>query len=192
VSRSAPAGRRLFAAVDPPAEAITDLDGSVRRKGTDLRWVPATQWHITTAFYGEVDPATTEELESRLESAAARTPPFRLQIKGAGCFPRRPLAARVLWAGLVGDLSELSRLADRCVAAGGRSGIVMEKRKFQAHLTVARARVPTDLSGRLAELWFYAGPTWTTSTLRLVHSTLGAKVRHETVADWPLAGAPSP
>jgi 2'-5' RNA ligase len=111
-----------------------------------------------------------------------------LQVAGAGCFPRRPNAARVLWAGIEGDVAELTRLADRCVAAGRRTGIAMQRRTFAAHLTLARARVPTDVSGRLAELWDYRGPVWTASTLRLVRSTLGAEVRHETLAEWPLDG----
>ena len=177
---------RLFAAVDPPPDAVADLDRSLRRKGKELRWVPSTQWHITTAFYGEVGPATAEELHDRLERAAVRTRPLSLQIKAAGCFPRRPDNARVFWAGLSGDLDQLARLAERCVAAGRRSGITMEKRKFHPHLTLARARMATDMSGRLSELWSYAGPVWTASTLRLVHSTLGAQVRHETIAEWPL------
>jgi len=177
---------RLFAAVDPPDDAVADLERSLRRKGTDLRWVPATQWHITTAFYGEVSPESAEDLRERLERAAARTAPLSLQITGAGCFPRRPNAARVLWAGLAGDLDELSRLADRCVASGRRCGITMEKRNFHAHLTLARTRTPTDLSGRLSDLWSYEGPTWTAETLRLVRSTLGAEVRHETIAEWSL------
>jgi RNA 2',3'-cyclic 3'-phosphodiesterase len=176
---------RLFAAVDPPDNAAADLERSLRRKGPDLRWVPATQWHITTAFYGEVSPETAEDLRERLERAATRTAPLSLQIKGAGCFPRRPNAAKVLWAAIAGDIDELSRLADRCVASGRRCGITMEKRAFQAHLTLARARTPTDL-GQLSDLWSYEGPTWTAETLRLVRSTLGAEVRHETIAEWSL------
>lgn len=179
---------RLFAAVDPPETARDDLTAALRRKGQELRWVPPEQWHVTLAFYGEVDQSTTDELADRLDRAARRTPPLSLRIKGAGCFPRQPNSAKVLWAGIDGDLDPLSLLADRCVAAGRRSGITMDKRKFKAHLTLARARQSADMSGRLAELWDYAGPNWTASTLRLVHSTLGARVRHDTLAEWPLEG----
>jgi 2'-5' RNA ligase len=180
---------RLFAAVDPPADAIADLDGSLRRKGRDLRWVAPAQWHLTTAFYGDVTPEVAEELSERLERAAGRTPPLSLQINSAGCFPRRPDSARVLWAGITGDVAELSLLADRCAAAGRRTGIPMEKRKFHPHLTLARARMPVDMSGRLAELWSYTGPAWTAGAIRLVRSTLGAEVRHEPIAEWSLAGS---
>jgi len=178
---------RLFAAIDPPAEAVADLDSAVRRKGNDLRWVPPEQWHLTLAFYGEVSQPTADDLQVRLERAAGRTGVLGLQIKGGGCFPRQPNAAKVLWAGLDGDLDALTLLADRCTASGRRSGVAMEKRKFKAHLTLARARQPADMSGRLADLWAYEGPAWSATTVRLVRSTLGAQVRHETLAEWPLS-----
>lgn len=178
--------RRLFAALDPPPDVVADLDRALRRKSAALRWVPPDQWHVTLAFYGDVAAVDEEDLRERLARAAGRTTPISLQLNSGGCFPRRPDSARVLWAGVAGDLAELGRLADRCVAAGRRSGIEMERRRFQGHLTLARARVPTDMSGRLGELWAYAGPAWVATTLRLVHSTLGAEVRHETVAEWPL------
>jgi 2'-5' RNA ligase len=178
----------LFVAVDPPEAARDDLERSIRRKGRDLRWMPAEQWHLTLAFYGDVSQSVADELADRLGRAAGRTPPLSLRIKGAGCFPRQPNAAKILWAGIDGDLDPLSMLADRCVAAGRRSGIAMEKRKFKPHLTLARARQPADMSRRLAELWDYTGPLWTASTLQLVHSTLGAEVRHDTLAAWPLGG----
>jgi 2'-5' RNA ligase len=177
---------RLFAAIDPPEAAVADLGQAVRRKGANLRWVPPEQWHVTLAFYGEVSEAAAEDLQVRLERAASRTPQFTLQIKGAGCFPRRPDAAKVLWAAVDGDLAPLAQLADRCTAAGRRIGLAMEKRKFTPHLTLARARQAADVSGRLAELWAYEGPTWQATTLRLVRSTLGAEVRHETLAEFPL------
>jgi 2'-5' RNA ligase len=66
----------------------------------------------------------------------------------------------------------------------------MERRKYAPHVMLARARVATDVSGRLAELWEYAGPVWEASTLRLVRSTIGSAVHHETLAQWPLAAAP--
>jgi 2'-5' RNA ligase len=87
---------RLFAAIDPPESARVDLDGKIRRKGRELRWTPADQWHMTLAFYGDVADAVADELQVRLDRAARRTPPMTLRIKGAGCFPRQPNAAKIL------------------------------------------------------------------------------------------------
>jgi 2'-5' RNA ligase len=178
---------RLFAAIDPPEAAITDLRWALGATDDTMRWVPQDQWHVTLAFYGEVTDDAGEGLAERLERAAARTAPLSLRIAGAGCFPNRPHAARVLWVGLGGDTAELARLAERCAAAGRRERLVMDKRKFRAHLTLGRARrEPVDVSDRLAALWAYGGPSWTASSLRLVRSTLGRSARHDTLAKWPL------
>ncbi|HTW21701.1 MAG TPA: RNA 2',3'-cyclic phosphodiesterase [Mycobacteriales bacterium] len=180
---------RLFAAIDPSPAAIADLRRAIGETDDALRWLPEEQWHVTLAFYGEVGDDSAEALAVRLERAAARTAPLSLQLAGAGCFPSRPHAARVLWIGLAGDVDELIRLSERCTAAGRREGLAMERRRFRAHLTLGRARgAPVDVSKRLRTLWEYAGPTWSATSLRLVRSTPGPKqARHETVADWPLS-----
>jgi hypothetical protein len=52
---------------------------------------------------------------------------------------------------------------------------------------LARARrEPVDLRAELAELSSYGGEPWPTTTLRLVHSTLGAQARHETLEEMQL------
>jgi 2'-5' RNA ligase len=198
---------RLFAAIDPPAEEIAMLHSTLEaalhsalgepepalhsalgEAEPGLRYVPPDQWHVTTAFYGEVAEAVVPELLERLGRAVARTPPLTLSIRGLGTFPKQNATARVLWAGLAGDLAELSRLADRCVAAGRRSGVAMDDRPFRAHLTLARARRdPVDLREIVAALSSYDGQPWPARSLRLVHSTLGATVRHTTVHEWPLS-----
>ena len=180
---------RLFAAVDPPAEAVALLAGLLPRDSR-LRYVRQDQWHITVAFYGEVPEAALEELSERLGRVAARTTPFRLSLAAAGTFPARASQARVLWCGLSGELAALSRMADRAVAAGRRSGAGLEDRRFRPHLTLARARrEPVDLSSTVAALSGFSGPEWQVDRLRLVRSHLGAVTRHEQLASWPL-GAP--
>jgi 2'-5' RNA ligase len=179
---------RLFAAIDPPAAAITHLEAAISgvpQRG--LRWMPPEQWHITLAFYGDVDDDTADDLRVRLSRAADRTSPLTLRIAGVGCFPRHPVAARVLWAGVDGDTDDLTRLADRCRAAGKRSGAAVDDRRFRAHLTLARSsRQPVDVTSRMTALSAYGGPTWRAASVRLVESTIGAQVHHETLAEWPL------
>jgi 2'-5' RNA ligase len=143
---------------------------------------------VTTAFYGDVDDGSADELRERLARAASRTPPIALRIAGAGAFSRIR-AARVLWAGIDGDVEQLRRLANRCRAAGGRSGIEMKDERFRPHLTLARSRrAPVDVTTHVEALASYLGPTWTATTLRLVRSTLGPTTTHETDDEWALSG----
>jgi len=109
-----------------------------------------------------------------------------LQLAGAGAFSR-PRAARVLWTGVDGDTEGLRRLADRCRAAGGRIGIELKAERFRPHLTLARSRrAPVDVTGNIAALASYVGPSWTAGSLRLVRSTLGSAAHHETYDEWAL------
>jgi 2'-5' RNA ligase len=182
---------RLFAAVDPPpaevaalAAALADASGGTIEH---LRRVPEDQWHLTTAFYGDVPERVLPELVDRLGRAAGRAAPMTLSFRGAGTFPKQAARARVLWAGVDGDLAELARLADRCVASGRRCGLAMEDRSYRPHLTLARARRdPVDLRETLATLSSYAGQSWRPTSLRLVKSTLGSTVTHETLNEFPL------
>jgi 2'-5' RNA ligase len=179
---------RLFAAIDPPAAAVAHLEAAVSQvPQRGLRWMPTEQWHITLAFYGEVDRDTADDLRLRLARAAERTSPLTLRLASVGCFPRHPVAARVLWAGVDGDVDDLRRLADRCRAAGKRSGAAVDDRRFRGHLTLARtSRQPVDVTSRVTALSAYGGPPWQAESVRLVQSTLGAHTHHETVAQWPL------
>jgi RNA 2',3'-cyclic 3'-phosphodiesterase len=182
---------RLFAAVYPPAGELERLARAVTLP-YDLRPVPQDQWHLTTAFYGEVPDARVEALLARLERVATSTSPLRLSLVGAGSFPARPARARQVWAGVDGDVDALSRLAERCAAAGRREGLRSESRRYRPHLTLGRARRTTaDATALVAALSAYRGTPWTASELTVVRSTLGNAVVHETLATFGLSGAVS-
>ncbi|MBV9292844.1 MAG: RNA 2',3'-cyclic phosphodiesterase [Frankiales bacterium] len=186
---------RLFAAVRPPVVELdrlaqhVDAGLATADVADALRRVVRAQWHLTTAFYGDVDERLVDELRERLGRAAGRTPSARLALRGAGTFPAQSTRARVLWVGVEGDVATLTRLADRCVAAGRRAGVDVDERSYRPHLTIARARrQPVDLRDVVAALSSYAGAPWHAASVELVHSTLGREPRHETIDEWPLSG----
>ena len=178
---------RLVAAVEPPAEVCSQLTAAMPSPDEGLRYVPAAQWHLTLAFYGSVAEDKVGALEIGLERAASRSRPLRLRLAGAGTFPRQAAKARVVWVGVEGDVDELRRLADRCAGAGRRARIAMEARAFRAHLTLARARQgAVDASATVEALSTFASDWWTVDVVRLVRSTLGAHVTHETMQAFAL------
>jgi RNA 2',3'-cyclic 3'-phosphodiesterase len=182
---------RLFAAVYPPAEELDRLAAAVGTLPDTLRPVPREQWHLTTAFYGEVPDAHVEALTERLARAAARTSPFSLRLAGAGSFPGQVARARQVWIGVDGDAETLARLAERCVAAGRREGLPGESRRYRPHLTLARARrTTTDATALVEGLSSYAGELWTVTELTLMKSTLGAAVHHQALATFHLSERP--
>ncbi|MFE1438226.1 RNA 2',3'-cyclic phosphodiesterase [Streptomyces sp. NPDC058739] len=188
---------RLFAAVLPPADVISELAAEVaelkKLPGADrLRWTGPPGWHFTLAFYGEVDDTVVPELSERLERAAHRGAPFPLALRGGGQFGH----GRALWAGAEGDLEALRRLADRSEAAARRAGVDMgAHRRYTPHLTVARSRDAVDVRPHLDLLARFTGSTWTVGELALVRSSLpvsgvpGEQPRYEAVARLPLGAS---
>jgi 2'-5' RNA ligase len=184
-------GWRLFVALLPSGDAISDLDAAVephRSAWATLRWTPSETWHLTGAFFGDVAEARVADLSTRLSRVAARHAALSLQFSGCGGFSR-PARATVLYAGVSGALPQLRALADSCAAAGRRVGLAMEERAYRPHLTLARARgrATVDVRRLVAELDGYVGPTWTSSGIVLMRSHLGPPLRHEPIGAWPLS-----
>jgi 2'-5' RNA ligase len=182
---------RLFAAVAPPPQVLDELrsaTAAMRAAHPRLRWTRPDQWHLTLAFLGEVGDEARGDLSARLARTAARHPPMRLALHGAGRF-----GDRVLWTRVTGDVVALRGLAASVRAAAERAGIDVEDRPYRPHLTLARGRDGTDLRPVVDAMAGFAGHTWTASELHLVRSHLGAgperTSRYEQVASWPLTGS---
>lgn len=96
---------RLFTALLPPDHVLDGAgqlaDQVARLRSLDgtgrLRWAERANWHITLAFYGEVEERQLDGLSRRLARVARRAHPLRLRIAGGGRF-----GDRSLWAGVTG------------------------------------------------------------------------------------------
>jgi RNA 2',3'-cyclic 3'-phosphodiesterase len=186
---------RLFVAIAPPAAVLDELDALARplRAGrADLRWTNREAWHVTLAFLGHVDESAAARLLPRLERAARRHHVFQLAFAGAGAFPAET-RANVLWSGLSGDRGALAHLAESVAAGASRAGAPPpdKGRRFQPHLTLARCRMPADVTELVAALTGYQGQSWTADRIHLVRSRLGATEhpRYVTLGSWPLRPA---
>jgi 2'-5' RNA ligase len=178
---------RTFVAVVPPPEALAPLVAAVDRLRATYAasWVPPQRLHVTLAFLGEVAEEAAARVAEALRESVADVPPFRLQVLGGGAFPRER-RARVLWAGLDGDLEALNGL----VAAVSRSvereaGVEPERREFVPHVTVARLRQPADVTGAVESL-MVAGDPWVVGEVVLMRSVLGPAPSYEPLARIPL------
>ena len=101
--------------------------------------------------------------------------------------------ANVLWSGLAGDRAALTRLAESVAAGASRAGAAPPDRgrRFQPHLTLARCRMPADVTPLVDALAGYEGEPWTADRLHLVRSRLGAtdQPRYSSLGSWPLRAA---
>ena len=168
---------RVFVAMAIPVDAEADLaehlDG-LRSARPDLRWTQPSTWHLTLQFIGECGNREVDRQIARWEERAARVRPMTLCLAGAGAFPSQAMA-RVLWAGVDGDMDEWRRIA---------------MPEQEPHVTLARVRPAVNLAAAVGELSDYRGPDFTVDEIHVMESHLrapGARgPRHTTLATIPL------
>jgi 2'-5' RNA ligase len=102
-----------------------------------FRWTPAANLHLTVRFIGNVERHVVEAMADRL--AAQSLIAFDLELASLGTFGRGR-RVRVVWQGLRVGAEAVTALAAVVDAECAASGLVGEKRPFQPHLTLARAR----------------------------------------------------
>lgn len=166
-------GERLFAAIVPPSGVVAELSRWVDPRRDDAwRWLDASDWHVTLAFYEDVEPWRYEMLVERLAAAGTRTKAFPLSFRSVGCFSA-VAKAHVLFAATADPTSTLPELAERCHTAATTCGIEVARQKFHPHLTLARRNRPDDASRYVRALGELETTTWAVGEVILVQSFLG-------------------
>ena len=167
--------QRLFLAVWPSPEVISELAAAVPTHLSELRWQPSSRWHITIAFLGQRSADKELSRLDRFQAPAAEP----VGLKGAGAF------GPVLWVGVTsGDW--LPRLAHDC----GRQFNAGDRR-FRAHVTVARARstaAQRQLEAARSALAEFGSSTWVPDQLTLVSSRTGPQPTYEVIGRKPFRG----
>ena len=131
---------RLFTALSIPDDVADTLER--RQSGLPgAKWRTRDQLHLTLSFYGDIDERRADDLAAELGRAAGGGP-LEFELKGVGAFGDAH-RSHTLWAG-VDPNERLSVLAGRRRAAGERAGVVMEKRDYRPHVTLAYLRPQTN------------------------------------------------
>ena len=121
---------------------LVQLQDRLRNKmhhPSGITWVKHGRMHLTLKFLGEVDDAAINDICSAVSQAAALSESFDFELGNCGCFGS-PGSARVLWVGITdgqNHLENLHRAVDKHLSL---IGFPPERRKFSAHLTLARIR----------------------------------------------------
>ncbi len=177
---------RTFIAVELPEEvrrALSAVRAAVEKEahafgaGTDLarsaRWVRPEGTHLTLKFLGWTPEGQVPDVEGAVYRACVGIPPFHLVLRGVGAFPslRR---ARVLWVGVTGDLSVLTRFQRRLEEEIAPLGFPAEARDFHPHLTLARLEsgLPAELCASLGRGLPVPAAEWPVEGISLMRSEL--------------------
>jgi 2'-5' RNA ligase len=177
---------RAFVAIDIP-DAVKAALEALQEAMPLGRPVDPEQMHLTLAFLGEQPPDLIEAAHLALEGI--RFPAFELQLQGLGTFgDRQPT---VLWAGLR-EGSQVRALHDRVLPALHGAGIVLERRRFRPHVTIARfdrsGPLEHERLARFLSRWeAFPSPPFEVRDFALWRSTLlKAGAVHDELARYPL------
>lgn len=177
---------RAFVAIDLP-DPVRDALERLQEAMPLGRPVDPGQMHLTLAFLGEQPDDLIEAAHHALEGV--RFPAFGLQVAGLGTFGDRQPA--VLWAG-VREAGPVRALHDRILPALHGAGLVIERRRFRPHVTLARfdRTAPPDherLARFLSRWETFPSPPFEVQGFGLWRSTLlKAGAVHEELARYPL------
>lgn len=110
------------------------------QRALEIRWTPASNYHVTLLFLGSIDENKVPEIETLTEEIAAQTPPFDLKISGVGAFPDE-FSSRILWFG-VQNSKALRFLHSELSEKLTEKHYYLEKNEYTPHLTIGRLRNP--------------------------------------------------
>ena len=134
---------RTFVALDLPGNirhAMQRLQEELQAGGVRARWVQPKNSHLTLRFIGEVPASSIAMITDALAEAAPAVAAPGLLLKNLGVFPNLQ-RARVIWAGLGGEVETLRKVkqrVDACLQAADDQLFPVERRAFKAHLTLGR------------------------------------------------------
>ena len=157
---------RLFSAIGVPDAVAREL--SLFRGGLpDAKWVEPADFHVTLAFFGEVEGHEAEDLADAL--AELRSPPVDVQLRGLGVFGADRPHVIVALAERTPALVALEA-AHRAIMQ--RMGIGDRARKYTPHVTLARLRRTTagDVADWMSQQPAFQPLAWTASGFALYSS----------------------
>jgi 2'-5' RNA ligase len=132
---------RAFIAIDLSQDIQNQLDEVVYKyrsqlTGVSIRWVAASNIHLTLKFLGDVSLSNLNILTDMIQSEISSHHQFEISVGGSGAFPniRQP---RIIWVGVEAP-PELPAVQNGIETTTGRLGYAREERAFSPHLTLGR------------------------------------------------------
>ncbi len=132
---------RAFIAIDLSSEIQKRLEEVLQGyhaqlPGIPIRWVTASNIHLTLKFLGDVSLSNLNLLTEMIQQEISSHHQFDISVGGSGAFPniRQP---RVVWVGVEAP-PELGAIQNGIESATARLGYMREERAFSPHLTIGR------------------------------------------------------
>ncbi len=132
---------RTFIALSIPQEASNQLGDlaakmSYQDKSGALRWVDQENYHVTLAFLGEQEQSNLETLAETLDQTLIESE-FTVNVAMLSPFPE---TKPKLMAALLEKNESLINIHRQVLSSVNATGLLIDKRKFIPHVTLARYR----------------------------------------------------
>ncbi len=127
---------RLFLAVDLPQSVKNELDQQLRalkKEYAFFNWVPPENYHITLHFFGERNDV--DKIKQKIEEAVFDINSFNLYAWNASLFMQNNILLYISFR-REKKMEEIAERINKSFQGG-------DEKKFIAHLTIARARIPS-------------------------------------------------
>ena len=130
---------RGFIAIDIESfPKLVQFENEIRNSGANVKLVEPENIHITLKFLGETDEKHTDRIEEIIKDAVKDSDSFEIKLKGAGVFPNQNYI-KVMWIGMENG-EQIGEIANKIDEKISELGFEREKRRFSAHLTIARVK----------------------------------------------------
>jgi len=134
---------RTFVAIEVDQSCRQKLKNAIetlKPVSDGVRWVRDNALHLTLKFIGEVEENELPAAISAIQSGAAQSSPFKMEVAGISGFPPRG-TPKVVFAAVQepeGILKHLHESVDE--ALHHDLGVKQENRKFVPHITLGRVK----------------------------------------------------
>jgi len=143
---------RCFLAVplrDPALTEAQRLLASLRERIAGVRWARPETLHITVHFFGSIPDDDVRRALDAVSPVASSARAGEVTLDTLGSFPPHGWP-RVLWLGCKQEPAGVVELAHGCREVLHQAGFEVETRRYRAHCTLGRPRVPWSSAGRAA------------------------------------------
>ena len=116
---------------------LQEIQNKLKKHSLKGRWVNPQNFHLTVKFLGETSEETVKNLDEILNQLHKEYKQYNFSLGNLDFFKGKE-SLRVVWLGLVGDITELSMMSKDLNEKVNTLGYEIEKRKFRPHITLGR------------------------------------------------------
>ncbi len=144
-----PAIHRIFIGIPVDKNSqqkINELVKPIKSSLPDVRWVPASNWHLTLAFLGNKPASVVENLTRQLDETYQQEAHFQFNMSTLKRFPESTGRIIALVEEPEGSLNELFQITLELLQ---RNNIEFDPLDFRPHITLGRIKRAKHIKTKL-------------------------------------------